>query len=286
MLAHVHRAIHIVVVWSQAIGMSAEILDDLSEHFVVREVFRVTWTPERFASNLSRLYGDTLPPGSAKEIESGNGPFLLAVVEDPAPRIGRRRTTRGFRRVNVNVLAARRRYRRLTGGGYRVHATLDARETAKDLFLIVGRRPEEYAQAWATPGDVVDFHADLLGTGGWADEFQLLQAIEVCGGYVALGGVGEPDVPLVLLAGDRWWAERIAQGTVDPEPDRRIVIAGSPRRLDLHGVGDGSLVADMQQALLRTARRNERGILVRSDEDAEAYVRAHRRRTFRHRARH
>jgi hypothetical protein len=262
------REILAVVVWSQATQWSTEILADLERTFVLRDVFRITWAPHRFASNLSRLYGDTLPPGSDKELHSGNGPFLLAVVEDPAPRYARRRATRGAARVNKTMFSARRRYRRLTGGGYRVHATLDSAEADRDLYLILGRRRSFYSgggRRW--PGEIVDLRRDLLGTDGWTDELELLQALEVCGGYVALTSADDPRQPLVLLTGDRWWAERIAQGRPEPEAETETLVAGVSRRVELQEPGDGSLDERWQQVMLDDATRDGRGILVPSPVD-------------------
>ena len=84
---------------------------------------------ETFARNLSRMYGDDLPPNSAKELHCGNGPFLVAVVEDLRPRYRLRRTNRGLRILNSAVFDARRRYRRWTDGGYKVHASDSVAET-------------------------------------------------------------------------------------------------------------------------------------------------------------
>jgi hypothetical protein len=228
------REIHVVIVWSSAAAWNDAIVDDLAQRFRIRDVFRVTWTQGRFAGNLSRLYGDTLPPGSEKERESGTGPFLLVVIEDARARYALRKVSRRFARVNVDVFAARRRYRRLTGGGFKVHATLNEAEAEKDLFLISGRRVREYAEtseAWN--GEATELARDLLGTDGWRDEDELVHAIEVCGGCDATSGLGDPRAPLVLVAGDPWWAERIAQGRPDPVPGAGVTIGGIVRRVEI-----------------------------------------------------
>jgi peptidoglycan/xylan/chitin deacetylase (PgdA/CDA1 family) len=74
---------------------------------------------------------------------------------------------------------AKQRYRSWTGGGHRIHASVDPVEAEHDLFLLLGRRAEDYLQVegrWT--GEVREVQ-DLAGTGGWRDLDELMTAIGV-----------------------------------------------------------------------------------------------------------
>ncbi len=143
--------IHVFVLWSNALGQEERILRDISDEFVVRDVRRVSWPAAEFSWNLTRFYGGTLPPRAEKERHCGTDPFLVVVVEDPEPSYAPRRTPKGV--VNARTFDAKQRHRRWTGGGHRIHASLDPTEAEHDLFLLLGRRTAEY-RSRAVPGAV------------------------------------------------------------------------------------------------------------------------------------
>lgn len=215
-----------LIVWSNA-PRQDEVVDDLSRRFTLLESLRVEWSQEHWVSNLARLYGDRLPSAAEKAERCGTEPFLLAVVADPSPSYRRRRTRRGFERVNRNVFDARERYRRLTRGHDLVHATLDEQESAKDLFLITGREPDDFLGGSAETGELT---ADLVGTEGWRDAQQLVRALELTGGCSL---VHDSDAGLTLAVGDLWWAARIVFGSDDPPSSGVARIGGTEQDVSL-----------------------------------------------------
>lgn len=215
------------------------ILADLAAHFTVLDVLEVTWTPdETFSRNLSRMYGDALPPGSDKEVHCGTGPCLAVVVQDRRPRFGLRRTGRGRQVLNSSVFDARLRYRRWTGGGYRVHASDSTAETERNLVLLFGAGTADF-HSRRPSRDGARVHAtDPVGTHGWASLDQLLLALEPYGarpasrpGTQARPGAG---ARLSLVASDVWWAERIAGGRELGPGVREVEVAGKPLELTIH----------------------------------------------------
>jgi hypothetical protein len=198
--------VHLFVVWSEARHAEAEIVADIARHFRVLDLVEVTWSPEAFAQNLRCMYGTALPRNSPKERHSGTGPFLVVVVEDERPRRRLRRFKRRWRKVNANVIDARRRYRALTNGGYRVHASENEREANRDLVLLFGRRADEFRACDASEGRR-QHQADIIGTHGWLDARQLLLALEVTSGQRVLD---PPEgVDLAVEVQDLWWANHV-----------------------------------------------------------------------------
>jgi GT2 family glycosyltransferase len=219
--------LHVVVLWESARDAQERILADLTRRFRVREVLEVRWSPDRFARNLTRFYGSALPSNSEKELHVGTGPFLLALVEDERPSYGLRRTTGGVRRVNKNMLAAKQRYRRWTGGGHRVHTSDDAGEAARDLFLLLGR-PEARPRP---SGGLLEL--DLVGDRGWHDLEELVTALRLATPVV----VESDGDPIRMRVGDVWWAAVLA-GAEAPGDDAveahiELDVAGRHRQIEL-----------------------------------------------------
>ena len=224
--------VHVFIVWSTARGALARILDDLEERFRILEVVEVTWTPARFSQNLTRFYGDALPPGSDKERHGGTDPFVVVIVDDERPKHRRRRLSRGWGKVNANVIDARSRYREWTGGGYRVHASENGAEADRDLVQLFGRRASEHrSHARACVDRTPRLHPhDLVGTDGWASIDELLLQLEVTSGQRL---VETTDDRVTIEVEDLWWAEHVAGGRRTEDGAIEIDLAGRPVRLDL-----------------------------------------------------
>jgi hypothetical protein len=265
--------IHAFLLWSNALPKAPKILADLRSRFTIVAVFEIEWSRGFFAGNLTRFYGQTMEPGSPKELHCGGDPFLLVVVHDLSPTYAVRRTTRGEATLNVRTFDAKRRYRRWTGGGHRIHATVSRREADKDLFLLLGRRAESFAAALEWDGSVLHEQRDLLGADGWDTRAQLLTALEVVTGYVDLDGCAaasaalDRGAALRLLVDNQWWAARIANGAGASDGLQEVRVAGEELPLALSEVGDLALDASWQHALLSNAVRDSRGLLVPSPVD-------------------
>jgi hypothetical protein len=226
--------VRLFLLWSAARSEEGRILSDIASHFRVLDLIEVTWTRgDTFARNLSRMYGDDLPPHSDKELHCGSGPFLVAVVEDVQPRYRLRRTNRGLRILNSSVFDARRRYRTWTDGGHKVHASDSLAETERNLALLLGERAEQFHDRRAAvehPARRIE--ADPVGTDGWASLEQLRLALETHGGRVTRHTDGGRFVR--VIAPDVWWIELIAGGSEVVPGIREVSVAGDPMRLILH----------------------------------------------------
>jgi hypothetical protein len=261
----VSAELHLFLLWSKAREREAAILSDLGSRFTILDAVEVEWTRARFAENLTRFYGQALPPGSDKELHCGDGPFLLVVVADASPLYRTRKRPQGREIVNAATFDAKSRYREWTGGGHRVHATLSQHELARDLFLLLGAEPSRYDDPALWPGTTRTLRRDLLGAEGWESVEQLVHALEVALGCVVLDAGSAR--PLALLVDDLWWAEALARAEPQADGTLRVTVAGAPLELTLHEVGDGSLEREWQEALLADRVRGERGFFVPSPLD-------------------
>lgn len=174
---HADREIHVFVLWSRALEAYGEILGDIEGNFLIRDVFRVSWSKDQFSRSMTRFYGGLLPPNAEKEEHCGTDPFVVVVVEDERPRYGARRSPKPS--VNVRMFDAKQRYRSWTGGGHRIHASVDPAEAEHDLFLLLGRRSDEYLEAEGRWTGEIGEEGELAGARGWRDLDELITALEV-----------------------------------------------------------------------------------------------------------
>jgi hypothetical protein len=266
--------LHLILVWHNALEQADRILLDAQEHFTVCDVLRIHWSPERFSRNLTKFYDDDLPPGSEKERHCGVGDFLLIVVEDDSPEHARRPVSRGgLERVSTRMHAAKARYREWTGGGHRIHTSLDSREFARDSFLLLGRQAERYRRGLVWAGSISDLHVDLVGTDGWDDVQQLARGLELTGPFVVLDRTAAGD--LTLLVEDFWSATVMATGA-KPAEERferhELLVGGRPCTFELHELGGGHLDPDWEADMLARRVRDADGLPVLSPDDRRHYV--------------
>jgi hypothetical protein len=171
------------------------------------------------------------------------------------------------------MFAAKRRYRRWTGGGHRVHATQNRREAERDLFLLLGRRSSSYAGArW--DGSIRTAPGDLFGAEGWRDLRELCTAFELSLPYVLVGDAGalacrdEQANRLIFLADERWEPAMVARGESVDGGDgtrRRLVKVGGRRLVCEFVEADGDPVLT---TLLASRVRAHDGVWIPADRAA------------------
>ena len=195
--------LHIIIIWSKALYLKDNIIEDLSEQFDILEVYEITWDKEYFTKNLSRFYGEKLPVPhlykrwysgnfyqrtSYKERQCGNGPFTLVIIRDNNPIYNQHDTSKGLSRVNINIFDAKEKYRRWTGGGHLIHTTNDIRESRHDLALLLGETYEHLIQELKNnwDGEIKYITQNIVGYDGWDDLNHLLIILNETVNYVVL----------------------------------------------------------------------------------------------------
>jgi peptidoglycan/xylan/chitin deacetylase (PgdA/CDA1 family) len=137
---------------------------------------------------------------------------------------------------------AKQRYRSWTGGGHRIHASVDPVEAEHDLFLLLGRRAEDYLHVEGRWTGEVGEVRELAGTGGWRDVDELVTAIGVATRSQRLPPAAHPGPDLRIVVENRVRAVL----TADARPHftrlnsrlHDVTVAGEPVVLELVRRGD------------------------------------------------
>ena len=162
------QEIHLFILWEKALSKKQEILDDMKKSFDILAMYNITWSKEKFSENLSRFYGTNLPKGCGKEEHCGTGTFLLVIVRCNNPKYEKRDTSKGIQTVNIDMFDKKTYYRKLTGGGHRVHATNSEIETNHDMCLLLGKSIEDFIKENPKfDGQEENLNQDLVGSMGW-----------------------------------------------------------------------------------------------------------------------
>lgn len=245
--------LYLFIIWKNAESQKQRIIHDISRKFEIRDIYEIRWSEERFSENMSRFYGQKLPPGSSKEMHCGVGPFIVVVVSDNSPVYEFRYTTGGQMSVNANIFDAKFLYRQWTGGGHKIHATNMPRETDHDLTLILGVNIIDYLREWKRKkwdGETRIIERDLTGAGGWESIARLFYALNASIDYVVLRnfeclpkaynmeGHGDIDLLVSNYKEARWITNA---KSVFKEPNRvynHIRIDGKNVPFDFRFVGD------------------------------------------------
>ena len=180
--------LHLFIIWENARDKQNEIIEDIKNNFKIINIYDVCWNKDKFSNNLSRFYGTNLPKESGKEEHCGNGEFLLVIIKDLKSEYKERETSKGTKIVNVNMFDKKEQYRELTGGGHKIHATNDEKETNHDITLLLGKNIEDYLKENQTEwdGQIKSITTDLLGCNGWNSVEEMFYALNNCTNYEIL----------------------------------------------------------------------------------------------------
>jgi len=180
--------LHIVILWQHGRTVEKELLEELNSEYQVLGEYEIDWG-EDFSQYLTRFYGQNLPKNCGKERHCGNGKFLLVTFLDNNPTYSCVETSRGSEYVNINIFYLKEKYRKLTGGGHKIHTTNSPQETSHDLYLLLGVDCETYlAEKKGTAAierkSITTFTGG--GTKGWGSLEQLFSFMNSQINYVVL----------------------------------------------------------------------------------------------------
>jgi hypothetical protein len=259
--------IHIFIIWEKAQEKTDELLNDIKKKFIIREIYEVEWSKENFPRNLKRFYGDTLPNPLEKIKSCGTGKFLVVVIEDLKPNMGMRKTSIGKQLVNTNVYDRKMHYRRLIGGKYPIHASINQKETNHDLTLIFGQNLEDVIKKLPTnwKGDKNILKKDLVGWNEWKDLKQLFYVLNSTTNYLVLrnfenypGIINEDHKDIDILTDDRWQIKHILNMKLfkDKNGIKRlyVLIQNEKITFDIKYVGDSYYDEKWSKKMLDTKK--------------------------------
>ena len=176
--------LHLFLIWNAAYYKLEEIICDISKNFKILKKLEIQWNKDRFSENLTQFYGTKLLDNSFKEKHCGNGPFTIVIVEDHKVNYDYRLTSKGKKNVNVNMFDLKMKYRKMTGGGHKIHATNSNFETKHDLILLLGKTLEEIKVNDKNNSQCI--HRDIEGIDGWKDLAHLFKIVNNTIKYVVL----------------------------------------------------------------------------------------------------
>jgi hypothetical protein len=269
--------IHLFIIWEKALHKQAQIMADIESRFNIIGLYKIKWSDRYYSSNLTRFYGKKLPNGSFKEKECGRGPFLLVIVEDINPIYQMRLTSKGEDFVNIKTFDAKEVYRSWTGGGHKIHATNNIKETNHDLVLLLGQTIKEYNKV-ENP-EVVDLDQDLIGANGWSSLSQLFYVLNNTCEYLVLRNFEEfPDRILLdqhldvdLLCTDKDEVAFITNAHkvnhVKSRVNYHVKIDNKNIAFDLRYLGDNYYDFKWQKDLLKNRINSTKGFYRPNDKD-------------------
>lgn len=179
--------LHILIIWSSVIDKKDYIINDLLSMFHVIRIFEVHWEEDKFFDNYRTFYAHSLKHLNysvfarvlnTKIRHCGTGKFIVIVFEDPTPDLHERETSSGKRLVNIRVFDKKTQYRKITGGGHKIHSSDDEWETNKDLTLLFGKNIEDFRKTYlGYSTDVESYEHNCVGVGGYDNIEQLFYVL-------------------------------------------------------------------------------------------------------------
>ena len=189
-LAKAFEETHLFILWENALKSeySNQILEDIKENFTILDIYKISWTPEKFANNLERLskapfYQD--PKFFTEEFinkriqANGIGPFLCIVVDVENPVFEKKKTKgNGIRKVCINIFNKKYYYRDLVKD-FTVHATDDREELNRNLILLLGKSVDDFKKEYTAKWDGVikNREEDLIGADTWKSTDEILYVL-------------------------------------------------------------------------------------------------------------
>ena len=260
--------IHLFIIWSKANTKKKKILSDIVNKFTILDVYNISWTKEKFSENLSRFYGQNLPANSKKEQHCGNETFTCIIVKDFNPKYERRQTSKGLRIVNVNLFDSKKLYRLWTGGGHKIHATDNTKESKIQLMLLLKKKYNYYSTSNKTFNKEKQCNQDLIGTNGWESFEEVFDILNNTISYVILRNFEtihdemnslHPDVDILTDSQDEVISLLNAKKTIHKKHrvQHKVLINKKEMNFDLRFVGDNYYDVNWQKNILSTRFKQE-----------------------------
>ena len=142
-----------------------------------------------------------MPAALYKEEEDGTDKFLLITAIDKKPVYETTRVTAGIEYVNINMLSLKKKYRALTEGRFKVHATDNIPDANHDLVVLLGINYEDYMNTHKSDwnGKIKYLERDLTGYNGWNSLDELFYTLNSIINYAV---INRDDTTIDILSDD------------------------------------------------------------------------------------
>ena len=128
--------IQLFLLWGNARHKESEIIEEIKSQFEIVEMYEIAWDKDIFKQNLERFYCEKI---RGKIKHTGTDKFLLVTIRDKSPQYEYMQTLKGYELVNSKILSLKKKFRKLTGGGYKIHSTNDIGEVDKNLVFLINK---------------------------------------------------------------------------------------------------------------------------------------------------
>ena len=140
-----NEELHIFIIWSQALHIQQQIINDIKKHLEIKKVFKCRWNKEYFALRLAQFYHKKLYHCCKKEKDCGSDDFLLIVVVDHHPQLKNNNK-------NITIMELKKKYRNWSEGNYLIHASDTQKEAEDNLKFLLHMNIQEflnkYPETW------------------------------------------------------------------------------------------------------------------------------------------
>ena len=143
--SHTEKDLQLFIIWNGAMKHSKKIITDLESDKNFEIYKKITWTHnhDTYKEDLWRLYwgkGGLKQQGMSKKVQQCGGPgkSIILLVVDKNPKYGNVETAHGTDYVSKNMHTAKYKYRKMSGGGFKVHGTYSMAESEHDSFVLFG----------------------------------------------------------------------------------------------------------------------------------------------------
>lgn len=279
--------IHLLLIWSNAYDKKDWIINDLKSSFAILKEIEICWTKKDFLNNLFVFYSHSqchldeyqyFRILESKMEHCGTNKFYAVIFEDKSPKLEERETSSGSTIVNVNVFDKKELYRKITGGGHKIHTSNDAWETNKDLTVLFGKNTEDFLK-WIGNNEVREYNENCIGVNGFNSiqqffyllnntiKYCILRNHEILPNQYTVEGHGDID----LLVENKNYARYLTLAhPVYKDPLRvyhLIKIDNKEIPFDFRHVGDLYYDNAWEKDILENRRFLEKGMYVPNNED-------------------
>ncbi|MCD7779732.1 MAG: hypothetical protein LUH05_03570 [Candidatus Gastranaerophilales bacterium] len=267
--------INLFIIWDKARNKETEILKEIKTTFQILEVYEIEWDKRSFKNCLERFYCEKI----RKKIKKiGTGKFLAVTILDNSPEYGYEETLKGYEKVNRKVLLLKKKLRKLTGGGYKIHAANNCEEVGKNLIFLLNKSYSEYYKYASTKVfdgayQYINKSQLPLGLYCWNNLNEIFRILNSSCKYVVLRGFEDmtENGDIDLLVDDFQKVKYLLNAKVVYKQKYRCQvktkIADKLVFFDLRSIGDDYYCEKWEEDILNNRIYDERGFYTPDKED-------------------
>lgn len=137
--------LHVFIIWSNALHLQQQIIEDIKIHFEIKKVFRCHWPKELFSYHLVQFYHKKMYHCCKKEKDCGNGDFLLIVVNDTNPQYQNN--------TNIRMRELKQKYREWSKKNFLIHCSDTQKEAEENLYYLTHLSSKEFYKKYPSSWD-------------------------------------------------------------------------------------------------------------------------------------